>query len=211
MKIVVAIGAIIILVWNGIVLGQAGGSIQLSGIIIEGDSANGVSGAHIYENNFRYGTISNYAGFFTLSAEMGDTLVISAIGYKKKIFVVPYISQVGLTVLLDMEMENYILPVIEIFPYPNEKIFKQAFLAMGLPDDNYQAMQRRLDYRIIQAWAYSGPMNANDNHKYFMAMQNAFMPNRYTAPTLSLTNPFAWREFIRSAKRRDLRQKDDDD
>ncbi|MCS7004833.1 MAG: carboxypeptidase-like regulatory domain-containing protein [Cytophagales bacterium] len=202
----------ILLGWFGSELfAQSRGNIQLSGIVIEGDSAHGISGAHIYEINFRYGTITNQAGFFTILAEIGDTLIISAIGYKKKMFIVPQVSQVGLTVLLDMETENYVLPVVEIFPYPNEKIFKQAFLSMGLPDENYLAMQKRLDYKIIQAWAYSAPMNASENYKYFMATQVHSISYRYQVPTLSLTNPFIWRELIRSARRKDVRQKDDED
>jgi hypothetical protein len=120
--------------------------------------------------------------------------------------IVPDRNTLGLTLLIDMEYDNTLLPIIEIFPYPNEKAFKQAFLALG-NDFRYDNMLQNLSPRDIRFMAYSLPMSSGRASRNFTDAQIAHENNRNFSPSYSFLNPFAWRDFIRQITRGDLQDK----
>src|SRR5205085_6389589 len=64
--------------------------IQLSGVIIGSDSLSGpVPGVHIYVPKAGRGTTSQRTGFFSMPVLVGDSVVISAVGYVKQHYIVP--------------------------------------------------------------------------------------------------------------------------
>lgn len=183
-------------------------TVTVSGIVVEGDSSYGIPGVHIYIPKARIGTITNSVGFFTLPTQIGDTLLISAVGYKTHRLVVPDTSEEGISVLIDMQMDTTMLPIVEIYPYPTKELFKEAFLSLKLPDDKvYENFERNLNERELTALARQLDMSASANHRYFMNQQVYFNANRNFSPTFSFLNPFAWAQFIKSVKRGDLKKK----
>jgi len=182
--------------------------ITISGLVVSGDSAYGIMGVHVYIPNASVGTITNQAGLFRISAIPGDTIIFSHIAYEKQKLVVPEEDyQISMSVLIDMETENTLLPVIEVFPYPTEEIFKEAFLALDLSDKRENNMRKNLNSERIALMANQTGMSAYSNHRWFMDQQVNQLHNRYFNPTLSLTNPFAWARFIKSVKNGDLKKK----
>jgi hypothetical protein len=183
-------------------------TLQLSGLIVDGDSAYGVPGVHVYIPRAGIGTTSNPVGFFSLPTMIGDTVIISAIGYQPQKLVVPPRTDMGFSVLIDLKSDTTLLPIVEVFPYPTAEVFKEAFLALQLPDDGTEAVRRNLDQEQLTRMAMALPMDGSTNYRFYMNQHVNRMSNRFFAPSFSLLNPFAWAEFIKSVKRGDLKNKE---
>jgi hypothetical protein len=183
-------------------------TIMLSGLIIDGDESYGVSGVHIYVKGAGIGTTSNQVGYFGLPVMIGDTILISAVGYKQQQLVVPKTGDAGMTILVDLQTKSTMLPLVEVFPFPTKELFKEAFLALELPDTQLKQLEENLNSERMAALAANMPMSPGANHRFYMNKQINQMSNRYMMPTVSLLNPFAWGEFIKSVKRGDLKKKE---
>ncbi|MEN7547487.1 carboxypeptidase-like regulatory domain-containing protein [Rapidithrix thailandica] len=182
-------------------------TIQFSGIVVDGDNSYGVPGVHVYIKRAGLGTVTNGVGFFSLPTLSGDTVTISAVGYKKQNIIIPERKDAGFTVLIDLQTDTTYLPVVEVFPYASPEIFKEAFLALDIRDERYENMEKNLNQQTLNEMARSLPMDGSLNHRYFMYNQIDRGANRFFAPSFSILNPFAWAEFIKSVKRGDLKKK----
>jgi len=183
--------------------------MQMSGIIVDGDSSFGVPGVHVYIPSAGMGTVSNQVGLFALPTMAGDTVIFSAVGYKKQRFIVPNKNDKGFTVLIDLKTDTTFLPIVEVFPYPTEELFKEAFLALEIPkDQRRENMERNLNQQALNRMAAALPMDGGSNHRFYMNQQANSISNQFFAPSFSLLNPFAWAQFIKSVKRGDLKKKD---
>jgi hypothetical protein len=153
------------------------------------------------------GVSTNEVGFFSMPVVEGDSLVITAVGYKQQFFKVPKTTEDKLSLMVDLKQDTLVLPVIEVFPYYTEELFKQAFLALKLPDQQYQSLNYNLSDRVMATLYAKSAMDGSMNHKYFMQQQAYKQETRFMAPSISLLNPFAWTQFIQSVKRGDFKKK----
>ncbi|MEY5047096.1 MAG: hypothetical protein RLZZ175_455 [Bacteroidota bacterium] len=187
--------------------------IQLSGVVVNGDSAYGVLGTHIYVPKSGRGATTNQVGFFSLPVIAGDSLIISAIGYQRQHYVVAKNEiRDNISIMISLQPDTSLIPVVEVFPYYTEELFKQAFLALRLPDNQsqtlaYQNISDRIMYTLYQRSEMDGSMN----HTYFMQQQSYAQSNRYSPPQITLLNPFAWSQFIKSLKNGDFKKKEFDE
>lgn len=182
--------------------------IYLSGVIISGDSSYGIPGVHVYIAEAGVGTVSNDAGLFRIRALPGDTVVFSHIAYQTQNLVVPVDDyEMAMTVLIDMQTDAKELPMVTIFPFPSEEVFKEAFLALDVQSQAEKNMRKNLSSERIAEMAKQMGMDGSSNHTYYMNQQANYLHNQYFMPTLSLTDPFAWSRFIKSVKNGDLKKK----
>ncbi len=172
--------------------------LQFSGIVIGQDSI-GIPGAHIIIENLSIGTISDPLGYFSLPTKVGDTILFSVLGHKEHKIIIPRREDYGFFMIVNLDADTTILPVIDIYPFPTKERFKQAFLALNVPNANRQ-LQERLNAQTIARLANISPASASQNYRNFITNQNYKVNNRTFVPTLSLTNPFAWAKFINSLK-----------
>ncbi|MEO9474320.1 MAG: carboxypeptidase-like regulatory domain-containing protein [Cyclobacteriaceae bacterium] len=176
--------------------------IQFTGVVFTPDSTSVIPGVHIYVPTVGRGTTSNPYGFFSMPVVEGDSIVFSAVGFKKTSYVIPkHESDQSLKLLLTMEEDIEFLEEVEVFPYPSEAMFKKAVLAME------RANQQ--DYNNLEAWmtaqymarAYKNlPASSNANYRYFMEQQQRSNTYNNQVPVNNFTNPFAWARFIRDLK-----------
>lgn len=183
-------------------------TIQLSGVVVDGDSTYGVPGVHIYIPRAGVGATTNRVGLFSIPVLSGDTVIISAISYKPQRLIVPRRNDLGMNVLIDLQTDTTFLPVVEVFPYPTAEQFKEAFLALELPDDGSEALAKNLDPEMMTRMAMAMPMSSASNYRYQMNQHVNRMTNRFFAPSFSFLNPFAWANFVKSVKRGELKKKD---
>jgi hypothetical protein len=174
--------------------------IQFSGLVVGGDSSYGVPGVHLYVPKAGRGTITSPVGYFSLATLTGDSIIIKSIGYKEKYFVIPDRSDDKLSVIIELMEDTLMLPVVEIFPYPTEKLFKEAFITLKLPETDIDNMHKNLNDQVMKRMLYTMDQDGSMNHKYYMQQQVAATGNKMMYPTLSLLNPFAWSKFIKSIK-----------
>jgi len=112
--------------------------IQFSGFII-GEDENPLIGVHVYIPKAGRGTATNNVGFFSVPTVTGDSVVISAVGYKKRYIRIPNnLTESAYSVVIELKEDFAQLPMVEVYPYPTEELFKQAFLALELPDEKEQ-------------------------------------------------------------------------
>lgn len=183
--------------------------IQFSGVVVGTDSVNGIPGVHIYVPKAGRGATSNMYGYFSMPVLVGDSVVVSAVGYQKQNFIIPYTEGDNFTAIVELREDTTYLPEVEIFPFPTEELFKEAILALELPDsEEYTYMKENLSEELMARMFRSMTMDGSMNHKWFMNQRTQHENMRYNPPTNPLLNPFAWAKFIQSIKRGDFKNKD---
>ena len=185
--------------------------VTFSGIIVDGDSSYGVRGVHVYVPRAGRGTVTDQFGYFSMPTLVGDTVIISAVGYKTHKMVIPRRDDNAFSVMINLNIETTYLPEVEILPFPTEELFKEAFIALKLPDqEKYDNMERNLSQERLVRMSAAMPMDGSLNYRNYINTSINTMANRNFATTLPLLNPFAWAQFIQSIKRGDLKRKKND-
>ena len=184
--------------------------IQFSGLVVGGDSLYGIWGVHIYVPHTGRGSISNEYGYFSMPVLISDSIVISAVGFKKQHIIIPDDAKnQSYTAIIELITDTTILPIVEIFPYPTVELFKQAFLALELHDENKSNAQKNLDEKLLARILYDSEMDASLNYTYYMNQEIHKISTQRFDPMLNipLLNPFAWIELIQSIRRGDFKKK----
>ena len=161
----------------------------------------------IVKDSYR-GTISDYNGFFSFVSQVGDTLVFSAIGYKKARYIVPdSLKSDRYSIIKIMTRDTILLQETIIYPWPNRAQFKQAFLRLRVPDDDYERARRNLSLAELRSRMQSLPLDGSGNYKASMleTQDNIYGAGQYRS--ISLLNPIAWANFIEAWQRGDYKRK----
>lgn len=178
--------------------------IQFTGVVFGADSTSVVPGTHVYIPKSGRGTTTNPYGFFSLPVLEGDSVLFSAVGYKRAYFIVPkHDKESSLRVIIALQDDIKFLEEVEIRPYPTESMFKEALISMELPNQkDYANIYQWLNAQYMSEAYLNVPASPNSNHQYFMQQQRQSYINRYSPPQNQLLNPFAWANFINSLKRK---------
>ncbi len=177
--------------------------VQFSGVVVTIDSTDGIPGVHIYVPKGGRGTTTNPYGYFSFPVLEGDSIVVRAVGYKLKSLIIPDLDHDNYTIVVPMADDTTYLENVDIMPFPNEEMFKEAILAMRPGDEqNMVNMAGNMNPQIISMMIRSMPMDGSMNHTYFTQMQAEYLYDAYGPRTNQLLNPFAWAEFFKSLKRK---------
>lgn len=193
-------------VWSQPVLAQRKAPVvQFSGIVLDAEDSSAVlPGVHVYVPKAGRGTVSNMLGYFSMPVLVGDSVVISYLGYQKQKFRIPNNVGEAITVIVELSPDTTYLPEITIFPYPTEQLFKQAILAMELPnDEEVDHLKRNMDANLMALMMENMPMDGSENYKRFSQQQIMDQHNRNFYRTNPFFNPLNWAKFIQSIRRGD--------
>ncbi|MBK5277590.1 MAG: carboxypeptidase-like regulatory domain-containing protein [Bacteroidia bacterium] len=191
---------ILVFAVQGLVFGQSHKRvIQLSGVILGEDSVSGVPGVHIYVPKAGRGTSSLRNGYFSMAVLVGDSVVISAIGYARQHWIIPESAPEFYTVIVEMVTDVTYLKEVTIMPFPTEEVFKQAVLALNLPMDN-GIDQRNMNAELLALMMQTAPMDGNANYRYYMDQYPNSIRDQYQPRTNPFLNPFNWARFFRDLK-----------
>jgi len=170
--------------------------IQLSGIVVEGDSLMGVPFVSVYKGS-KPVTITDYYGFFTLVVQPGDEIHFQSLAHKNAIYKLDdTLSLKHYYIIQRLVKDTVMLANIDVYPWPTKEEFKKAFLNLDLGENDYDRAYKNLDRNQLSYGERNMKMDAQANYRY--AMQN-YLTKVYTAgqyPTISLLNPIAWAQFI---------------
>ena len=177
--------------------------IQFTGVVMEIDSFNVIPGVHVYIPKGGRGTTTNPYGFFSFPVVEGDSVIFSAVGFKRTSFIIPkHDGNSSLKVIVTLDQDVQFLEEVEVFPFPNEEMFKRAVVTMQLPYNR--------DNANLQAWINATYMKDGGNYyasspamnqRYFQDQQVQMFQNKFGPQTTNLLNPWAWNSFIQSLKR----------
>jgi hypothetical protein len=172
--------------------------VQFSGIISDIDSANVIPYVTITNQTFKKQQISaDYRGYFTFIVHPGDTILFTAIGYKKFTTVIPVINPDSkYTTMVKLKADVINLPTVRVFPWATTEEFTREFLAMKLADDDMAIAKKNLSRESINGMIVSLPRDgqeiASQNYRYNFDR----MVNKNMVQTNPLLNPFAWGKLM---------------
>ena len=195
------------------VQGQESKPVQISGLVLSGDSnPRPIPFAHVYIANGNSGTMTDKDGFFSLAAKVGDSLRFSCIGFRlEELFVPDTLSQKGYLARIMMERDTTLLEEVTLYPWPRPEHFKEAFMATNIPTTKNDIAMRNLAIQALQDRAAAMNLDPEEAKDLAIMMQNQsiydygrYQPfaNGGTAILGALTNPFAWQELFQSFKKK---------
>lgn len=184
--------------------------IQFSGMVVESDSLKPIPYTAIMISNSKRGTVSDYYGYFSLVAQVKDTIEFSAVGFKKMKFIIPDTLTTNRYSLIQvMTIDTVFLQETVIYPWPTKEQFKQAFLSLNIPDDDLANAQKNLDKQIMQLQYDNLTNDAGMAYKSSVQQQYSRLYYAGQVPPNNLLNPVAWAKFIQAWRNGDFRKKKD--
>ena len=193
---------IILLTTATVSFSQSDGKIlQLTGVVVADDGLTQMPGVHVFVPKYGRGTSTNLYGYFTLPVLVGEELVISSVGYIKQRIIIPDSPNDHLNMIFRLEVDTTYLDNIDITPYLSEKMFKEAILAMELPDQG-KIIGGRLDGAALSSMLGSVPYDASLNARYYFDQQFYYQQDNFGPRTNPFLNPFNWSKFIKSLKKK---------
>jgi hypothetical protein len=172
--------------------------IQLSGIVM--DTVSGpIPGVHVYIPKAGRGVTTNAVGFFSLPVLVGDSIIISSVGYRRQHYIVPSSSSDYSTIIVPMVEDVTYLKEIVIVPYPTEEVFKEAVLALNLPDNAID--EKNLNAELLALILKTTPMDGPLNQRYALSQWAASQNDKFMPVTNPFLNPFNWVKFFNGLKK----------
>ncbi len=183
--------------------------VQLTGVVMSADSIQPVFYATVRVPGTNRGTISDLNGFFSFVVAAGDEVVFSAVGYQEERLTIPNgFKHDSYSVIQMMERDTVLLDIATVYPWPTPEEFKEAFLTIEVPDDDYQRAKRNLARETLAEIGEVMAMDGGENYNY---RARTYSQNLYTAGQMQrqrIFEPLAWVEFIKALKRGDFKKKD---
>jgi hypothetical protein len=184
--------------------------VQFSGVVVTADSINPVPFTHILIKNTRRGTVADYFGYFSFVAQIHDTILFSAVGFKRGNFIIPdTLTGNRYSLIQVMTSDTILLPQTVIYPWPSKEQFKEAFLYLDIPDDDYERARKNLESLDFTEIATSYPMDARMNYRDYIDNRASKLYYIGQPQPISLLNPFAWAQFIKAWKEGKFKRKKD--
>jgi hypothetical protein len=184
------------------------GLVQFSGVILTNDSLTPISFSHIINRSTGFGAISDYTGYFSFVAHKKDTITFSAIGFKEQTFIIPdTISERRYTLFQVMTMDTVYLNETVIYPWPSKEDFKEAFLNLEIPDDDYEIARKNLERQQLMMRADAMTMDGSENYQNYIDQTVSKYYYAGQIQPITILNPFAWAEFIKAWKEGKFKRK----
>jgi len=180
--------------------------IQFSGVVITGDSLSPVPFTNVLIENTSKGTMTDYYGYFSFVAQKGDSILFSSVGYERARFIIPdtlTTNRYSLIQILDKDTIR--LRETVIYPWPTREQFKEAFLAMEIPETDFDRAQRNLAQADMIARMDAAMPSGGETFKYSMQQYQQQLYYAGQAPPINVLNPVAWSQFIKAWKRGDFK------
>jgi hypothetical protein len=175
--------------------------IQITGIISDAEN-NPVPNVNIISFKLRTGTTSERSGIYSLISTAGDTILFSAVGFKKTHLIVPEKIE-GRHFTSDVVLYNDTIAIedVTILPWKSYEEFKQAMTQPRPEDTEIRNMYKNLE-SIYSSLEKGTGIRISPEAGFRYAMQQNFntMSTRNQYPVNNLLNPFAWASFVKGVK-----------
>lgn len=122
---------------------QVRGKIILEGRIFDKETGQKIGFAHVWNESQKLMSISDTSGYFKISAETNDTVVISALGYEGKFFIIDE-QDFDNGKLFLLHPRNYDIEQVEIVALGSYSQFKEKFYSLKLPETEIDILRNAL-------------------------------------------------------------------
>jgi len=151
---------------------------------------------HIVISNKGRGTISDFSGMFSFVVSPLDTVIFSAVGLKNFYLSIPANpARDYYHVEIRMQTDTIMIEEVVILPWKTYEEFRDAFIALELPDDDLQRAYRNFAYIMAQV-DMDGAPDPSLNYKYLMNEYSNNLYSRGQTPYYSIFDPMRWKKFI---------------
>ncbi len=187
---------------------QPTGVVQVSGLVVTGDSLSPLPYCTVFRSRDRRGTMTDVRGFFSLPALEGDTLEFSSVGYVTQQAVIPGGSEIGrINLVQPMGRDTVNMTDAFVYPWPTKERFKTDFLALGLPnaglDPAWDTGMDPIDmYDRLMEVGRDGQSTSTE----VLSAQAVQAGYAGQYPAVNLLNPVAWAKFLKALKAGDLKR-----
>jgi hypothetical protein len=174
--------------------------VQFSGVIMNIDSNTVVPYVTI-TNEGNKGQIysANYKGYFSFVANEGDTLLFTAVGYKRAAIIIPDdLTDNKYTVMVKLKQDIINLPGVRVYPWASTDEFKKEFMTMEFADDDLEIARKNVSRESLASMMATLPRDGAEMQSYNFQNNHNRMVNKNINQRLAnpLLNPFAWGALI---------------
>ncbi len=157
----------------------------------------------------RRGTTSDQRGMFSFVVRPNDTILFSHMGHKGTIHAIPD-SLGGQQYPADIFMvsDTFQLAEVRIYPWKTYQEFKEAFLALDLPDDDEQRAYHNIALIKTQIKMNDFGPSPNINFREVMNQQYNQLYTAGQTPYYTIFDPMRWAKFFNAIKRGDFKEDD---
>jgi hypothetical protein len=171
--------------------------VQIAGMVLDDENLQPVPYVHVAVKNSHRGTSADGHGFFSLVTYIGDTLVFSSVGFQTVTVKVPdTLATDRYTIYQSLMVDTLELPITVIYPWPSKEKFREAFLNLYVPDDDFEIARKNIILSELKERAKYSKMDAGMNYKYLMQQKNDQLYYAGQRTPNNLLNPFAWSQFL---------------
>ncbi len=171
--------------------------VQLSGVV-RNEYLQPLQFVHILILNQHRGTISDTRGMFSFVVHPRDTIMFSAVGYKRTGLIIPdNLASFHYPVDVIMETDTIEIREVIILPWKTYEEFKRAFVSIELPDDDLQRAYRNLALIRSQIHNPDAAPDPDLNYQYHLREQYNELYTVGQTPYYSIFNPMRWAEFFK--------------
>jgi len=160
--------------------------------------------------NDRRGTTSDSRGMFSFVVRPNDTILFSHMGHKGTIHTIPD-SLGGQQYPADIFMvsDTFQLAEVRIYPWKTYQEFKEAFLALELPDDDEKRAYHNIELIKTQIKMNDFGPSPNINYREVMKQQYNQLYTAGQYPYYTIFDPMRWAKFFEALRRGDFKQDND--
>lgn len=177
--------------------GKSDDLIQFSGVVVTGDSLMPVPFVNVIIDQTNRGTMTDLYGYFSFVAQKGDSVSFSALGFKKHGIVIPdTLAEKKYSMIEILYADTLILSEMIIYPWPTKEQFREAFLALEVPETDAERAARNLTQAAMYDRMMKMPADGSENFKYQMQNYQNKIYYAGQAPPINIFNPFAWAKFV---------------
>jgi len=172
--------------------------VQIAGVILDNDNLQPIPYVNISVRGTYRGASADASGFFTLVTLAGDVLTFSSIGFRPVTVKIPdSVESDRYTVYQSMQRDTLELPLTVIYPWPSREKFREAFLNLNVPDDDYEIARKNVILSDLRDRARHSRMDAGMNYKHFIQQKTDRLYYAGQHQPNNLLNPCAWEQFLR--------------
>lgn len=183
--------------------------VQIAGMVLDNENLQPIPHVNISVRGTHRGTSADMNGFFSLVTFAGDYLVFSSMGFRTETIRIPDTLVANrYTIHQSLLRDTLELPVTVIFPWPSRERFREAFLNLDIPADDYDIVRNNLLLSELRERARHTPMDAQMNFRHLTQQRADRMYWAGQQQPNNLLNPLAWAQFLRiwNAQRDERRQ-----
>ena len=159
----------------------------------------------------RRGTTSDSRGMFSFVVRPSDSILFSHMGHKGTMHIIPD-SLGGQQYPADIFMvsDTFQLAEVRIYPWKTYQEFKEAFLALDLPDDDEQRAYHNIALikTQIKMNRHGGIPSPSIAFREVMRQEYNQLYTAGQTPYYTIFDPMRWSKFFKSLKNGDFKEED---